>query len=109
MTVDTASTSLNTASNVDRDLAALRKTSGQIVGSVFYGTLLKTMRQSVIKGEYGHGGRGEEVFANQLDAILAERMGTAGNSGLANVLYDRLERQQIGMSRASALAQEGSA
>lgn len=65
-----------------------------LVGSVFYGTLLKTMRESEMKGKYGHGGRGEEVFGAQLDAMLAERAGKSTRGGLAAALYKHLERQQ---------------
>ena len=79
---------------VRRDLSRLRETAAQVVGSVFYGTLLRTMRESDLKGPYGHGGRGEDVFAAQLDGILAERMGAATQGGLSEVLYHALERQQ---------------
>ncbi len=65
-----------------------------LVGSVFYGALLKTMRDSEMKGEIGHGGRGEEVFGAQLDAMLAERAGKATKGGLADVIYKSLEKQQ---------------
>lgn len=77
-----------------KGLSELRATTGQIVGSLFYGTLLKVMRESEMKGEYGHGGRGEEVFSAQLHGILAERLGTASSQrGLADNLYERLEKQ----------------
>lgn len=81
-----------------RDLASLRRVTGQVVGSVFFGTLLKTMRQSVLRGPYGHGGRGEDVFAAQLDAVLAERAGTAVQRGLGEALYARLRPQQERMT-----------
>ncbi len=79
---------------VARDLDRLRDVTGRVVGSVFFGTLLRTMRQSEMKGPYGHGGRGEDVFAAQLHDLLAERMGQTMRSGLGEVLYDRLQRQQ---------------
>ena len=87
---------------IKRDLGRLRETAGQVVGLLFYGTLLKTMRQSELKGRYGHGGRGEEVFAAQLDGILARRMGSATKGGLKDVLYHALERQQRLMSKQPA-------
>ncbi len=65
-----------------------------LVGSVFYGTLLKTMRESEMKGEIGHGGRGEEAFGAQLDAMLAERAGQATHGGVAGAIYKSLARQQ---------------
>jgi Rod binding domain-containing protein len=82
------------ASPVNNDLKRLRNAVGEVVGSVFYGTLLKTMRNSVMKGPYGHGGRGEEIFAAQLDGILAGEMGKATRGGLTEALYADLEKQQ---------------
>lgn len=82
------------SSMVPGELGHLRETIGRVIGSVFFGTLLKTMRESSFKGQYGHGGRGEEVFAAQLHGLLAERLGATAPSGLADVLYDRLGHQQ---------------
>jgi len=87
---------------VDQDLKQLRDVSNRVVGSVFYGTMLKAMRNSKIKGEYGHGGRGEEVFAAQLDGLYAERLGAAQSGGLQEALYRRLEHQQRAMSASYA-------
>ncbi|MHC4697735.1 MAG: rod-binding protein [Planctomycetota bacterium] len=76
------------------DLDRLRGAVGEVVGSVFYGTLLKTMRESELKGPIGHGGRGEEIFAAQLHGMMAERMGKATRGGLADALYNSMEHQQ---------------
>jgi hypothetical protein len=76
------------------DLERLRKTVGQVFGSVFYGTLLKTMRESELKGPYGHGGYGEEVFSAQLHGLLAERAGTSMHNGLVDAVYEALAQQQ---------------
>ncbi len=76
-------------------LAQLRNSIDTVVGSVFYGKLLQTMRESPIKGNYGHGGRGEDVFAAQLDSILAERAGEARRYSLNDALYDHLAGQQV--------------
>jgi Rod binding domain-containing protein len=84
---------------VRQDLKRLEKAAGEVVGSVFYGTLLKTMRESELKGPYGHGGRGEEVFAAQLHGVLAERMGVRTSGGLAEALYRHLAKQQSLISR----------
>ena len=98
MAVTAIGSGIEAAKAVNRDLETLRETTAQVVGSVFYGTLLKTMRQSVIQGDFGHGGRGEEIFAGQLDALIAERAGGATRGGLGETLYRWLERQQEGMS-----------
>lgn len=92
-----------------RSAAQLRRLSGEIVGSVFYGTLLKTVRESPLKGSYGHGGRGEEVFSAQLHGILAERAGAARANGLADALYQRLLAQTERLHAGKSLpAQEAS-
>ncbi len=80
-------------------LGQLRELSGEIVGSIFYGTLLRTMRESVLKGEYGHGGRGEDIFAAQLHGLFAERLGAAKQNPLAESLYRHLENQQANLAR----------
>ncbi len=51
------------------------------------------MRASGLRGKYGHGGRGEEVFAAQLDQILAERAGRARGYDLSDAIMGRLDRQ----------------
>jgi hypothetical protein len=79
---------------VQRELQRLRDVTGRVAGSVFFGTMLRTMRESGLKGPYGHGGRGEEVFAAQLHEILAERIGGSMRGGFDEVLYRTLERQQ---------------
>ncbi len=88
---------------VDSSLDRLRDVAGKTVGSVFFGTLLQKMRSSTLVGRYGHGGRGEEVFAAQLHNILAERMGTAQRDGLADAMVRRMERQQQLVERAKQL------
>ena len=76
--------------SADSTPAKLRRMTDQIVGSVFYGTLLRTMRASTFRGKHGHGGRGEEVFAAQLDQVLAERAGAARSYNLSETIADRL-------------------
>jgi hypothetical protein len=71
----------------------LRERVNDLVGLTFYGTLLKTMRTSGLKGPYGHGGRGEEVFRGQLDMLLARRAGQARWFELNEAIYRRLTGQ----------------
>jgi len=85
-------TSLTNA--VERDVAKLRETAGHVVGSAFFGTLLKTMRESDLKGSFGHGGRGEEIFEAQLHGVIAERAGVRMQRDLQDALFRQLERQQ---------------
>ncbi|MBN1341936.1 MAG: rod-binding protein [Phycisphaerae bacterium] len=70
----------------------LRERIDELVGITFFGTLLKTMRDSNLKGPYGHGGRGEEVFQGQFDQLLAQRLGKTGRFGLSEAIYRRMTR-----------------
>ena len=109
MTATSIDTVRSISDTVHSDLERLRKAAGQVVGSIFYGTILKTMRESKIQGAYGHGGRGEEVFAAQLHDLLAQRMGTARRSDLGEAMLRRLEPQQrlISQQRAAGLSLGG--
>jgi Rod binding domain-containing protein len=73
--------------------SALRRAADELVGEVFYGTLLRQMRQSPLKGAYGHGGRGEEVFQGQLDTVLASQAGRARGGEIADALVERFARR----------------
>ncbi len=70
----------------------LRDLVGDFVGNVFYGTLLRELQNSTIKGKYLHGGRGEDVFRGQLNMELAKRMGRAPNDPIANHMHAALTR-----------------
>jgi hypothetical protein len=78
--------------------APLQQAAEELVGEVFYGTLLRQLRDSGFRGPYGHGGRGEEIFRGQLDTVLAARAGSAGGNRLTEALVARFT------DRARALA-----
>ena len=73
----------------------LKQAADEIVGSVFYGTMLRQLRSSTMKGKYGHGGRGEEVFQAQLDQILAKEMGQGKNANISEAIVNRYERNAV--------------
>jgi len=64
--INAVSTS-STASQPELD-ATFRK----VVGSVFYGQMLKSLRESVGKPAYIHGGQTEELFQSQLDQYVVD-------------------------------------
>lgn len=70
----------------------LRGIVGEFVGNVFYGTLLRQMEQTTIKGKYMHGGRGEEVFQSQLHMEYAKRLGRAPGDPIAERIYESMTR-----------------
>ncbi len=76
-------------------LAELRKAAEQVVGITFFQTLLQTAHNSSLKGKYGHGGRGEEVFTQQLDVLLAEQMAASSRFALVEEIYDRMAKRYL--------------
>jgi len=70
----------------------LRQAIDEVVGATFYGPMLKMARDNPFKGEFGHGGRGEEIFGAQLDMELARRASHASRNGLSDAIYRRLEK-----------------
>ncbi len=52
----------------------LRKAFDNFVGETFYGQMLKSMRTSIGKPAYFNGGRAEEVFTQQLDQVLSQKL-----------------------------------
>ncbi len=71
----------------------LHQAVNEVVGSTFFGELLKISRNSPLKGKYGHGGRGEEIFGGQLDAELARRVGQGMPNSLSDAMYKRFEER----------------
>ena len=91
-----ASTSLNLdASNVatastERRKVMLRQAVDEMVGVTFFGEMLKMARNARLKGDIGHGGRGEEIFGAQRDQELARRAGAGMKNSLSETIYNRL-------------------
>jgi Rod binding domain-containing protein len=78
----------------DDELDAARQLQSayrEFVGKTFFGQLLKSMRQTVGKPAYFHGGQTEEVFRSQLDEQLADHMTTASAAQFADPMF----RQQF--------------
>ncbi len=64
-----------------------------LVSQLFVGPLLAEARRFPIGGEIGHGGRGEDVFGEQLDQVLADRI-AARLPGLTEQLRSRFAGQR---------------
>ena len=65
---------------------SLHELADQLVSTAFVLPLLEQARQDPFKSELFHGGRGEEVFGQQLDVIMAERITASSNFGLADAI-----------------------
>jgi Rod binding domain-containing protein len=57
------------------------------VGKTFYGEMLKSMRSTVGKPAYFHGGQTEEVFRSQLDQQLSDHMTEATADQFAEPMF----------------------
>mgnify|MGYP001247317640 CR=1 FL=1 len=67
----------------------LRQKVDQWVGQVFFGTLMKQVRESPFKSDIFSGGRGGGAFQQMLDGILVER----GSRDLGGRLTDAIVRK----------------
>jgi len=74
----------------ERRKALLRQAADEMVGATFFAQMLRTARDSRLKGGIGHGGRGEEVFGGQLDQELARLAGAGFKNSLSDAIYNRL-------------------
>ena|SRR6188768_799531 len=68
--------------------AELKAAFGDFVGNTFYGQLIASMRKTVDKPAYFHGGRGEEVFQGQLDQMMAEKLSDATQEQFAGPMFE---------------------
>ena len=75
------------APSAKADNPALRKAFDQFVGETFYGQMLHAMRKSQGKPAYFNGGRGEEVFTQQLDQALTKKLAATSSGKLSGPMY----------------------
>lgn len=73
---------------------ALRDAFNDFVGQTFFSQMLKSMRKTVGESAYFHGGRAEEVFTEQLDRVLAEKMSEASADSFTGPMYDLFTMQR---------------
>jgi len=67
---------------------ALRESFQTFVGEALFGQMLKSMRKTVGKPAYFHGGRAEEIFQRQLDQVLAQKITCASADKLAGPMFE---------------------
>lgn len=73
------------------DPAVARQAAEQLVSQLFFAPMLAEMRQLPFGKDFGNGGRGEEVFGEQLDQRLADRAAASDSSGLVAHLARKLQ------------------
>lgn len=70
------------------DNEKLRSTFQDFVGQTLFGETLKSMRKTQNKPAYFHGGRAEEIFQQQLDQVLTEKLSRASADKLAGPMFE---------------------
>ena len=76
------------------DEEKLHETFNQFVGETFFSQLIKSMRSSLGKPAYFHGGRAEEVFQGQLDQMLSEQFAKTSSDQIAEPMYELFQLQR---------------
>lgn len=66
----------------------LREKFDQFVGESLFGQMLKSMRKTVGKPAYFHGGHAEETFQSQLDQMLVEKISAASAEQISGPMYE---------------------
>jgi Rod binding domain-containing protein len=89
----TRPSSTSALESIDPQQEKVRETFQSVVGETFYSQMLKSMRQTVGKPAYCYGGRGEEVFQQQLDQMLAQKMTEASAEQFSGPLWDQFTLQ----------------
>ncbi len=77
-----------------RKAPTTKEAFSDFVGQTFFGHLMSSMRATVEKPAYFHGGRGEEVFQGQLDQLMVENMSKASSKTFAEPMYDLFMMQR---------------
>ena len=72
----------------------LQEAFSDFVGQTLFGSMLASMRKTVGKPAYMHGGRTEEVFQKQLDEILVEQLTEASADEIAQPMFELFQLQR---------------
>lgn len=59
------------------------------IGETFYGQMVKSMRSTVEKPAYFHGGQAEEMFQSQLDQQLAQEWAAESGDRFAEPMFEQ--------------------
>ncbi len=84
----------DTAASHPTDQHRLREVFNQAVGETLFGQIVHSMRPTVGKPAYFHGGRAEEVFQQQLDQVLAEKISRTSAPALADPMFELFTLQR---------------
>lgn len=74
----------------------LQESFKQFVGQTLFGQMLSSMRQTVEKPAYFHGGQTEEIFQQQLDQVLVEDITDASADKIADPMFELFNLRRNG-------------
>lgn len=89
------------------DHARARDAAEQLVASAFILPLLTQLRNDPFKSEMLHGGRGEEMFGQQLDTIIADRIVRKTNLPIVDSIYRAITHQPKTVTRGAGVNRYG--
>jgi len=74
----------------------LRDAFRDFVGQTLFGQMMSSMRSTLGKPAYFHGGRAEEIFSEQLDRVMVEQITKASADTVADPMFElfNLQRSQ---------------
>jgi peptidoglycan hydrolase FlgJ len=72
----------------------LKQAFQDFVGQTIFGQMLASMRSTVGKPAYLHGGRSEEIFQQQLDQVLVEEISRSSADRVADPMFELFNLQR---------------
>jgi len=84
-----------TAGDAAGDDSEVREKFNEFVGQAFFGQMMKAMRKTVGKPAYFHGGRAEEIFQEQLDQVIGEKLSEATGDTFSGPMFDLFQLNQL--------------
>lgn len=77
-----------------QDASELQEAFTDFVGQTLFGSMLSSMRKTVGKPAYLHGGRTEEIFQQQLDQKIVEEMTESSADSVAQPMFELFNMQR---------------
>ena len=81
-------------SDPDASSPELREAFTDFVGQTLFGSMLASMRKTVGKPAYMHGGQTEEVFQQQMDQYIVEDLTESSADTIAGPMFDLFNMQR---------------
>lgn len=72
----------------------LKEAFTDFVGQTLFGSMLDSMRKTLNKPAYMHGGRTEEVFQKQLDQKIVEELTESSAESIAEPMFELFNLQR---------------